>query len=79
MATLLIIGFRNISKKLCNQFSLDFDGSKLQKNQLKSDLLRFFKNLSSWGFLVIHVKCFAKVEKCIQCIFASTEDRTLVF
>ena len=27
----------------------------------------------------IRVKCFAKVKRCIQCIFASTEDRRLVF
>ena len=25
------------------------------------------------------MKCFAKVKKCVQCNFASTEDRTLVF
>ena len=27
----------------------------------------------------IHVKCFARVKKFVQCIFASTKDRTLVF
>ena len=27
----------------------------------------------------IHVKCFAKFKKCLQCFFGSTEDRKLVF
>ena len=41
----------------------------------KCSILKTFRVMK----IKIDVKCFAKVDKCVKCIFASTEDRTLVF